>query len=144
MTDDSVLARDLRLAVGRFARRLRQLYAEDDGELTFLELAVLQRLKRAGPTSPGSLAKEENVTSAAIAAVLRTLDQKGLVTRMRDPADGRRLVVTISAAGAVALSSREAASVARVHDALVAALDVDELQHLARVIPLIEKVTPLL
>jgi DNA-binding MarR family transcriptional regulator len=136
----TVLARDLRLAVGRFARRLRQLYADGDDNLTFLELAVLQRLERTGPTGPGDLAGQENVTSAAIAPVLRRLDERALITRAPDPSDGRRAVVTINAAGRRALQTREAASITRIHDALATLTD-DERRRLADVIPLLEKVT---
>ena len=134
------LARDLRLAVGRFARRLRQLYADGDDNLTFLELAVLQRLERTGPTSPGDLAGRENVTSAAIAPVLRHLEEEALITRAPDPSDGRRAVVAINAAGKRALQTRDAASVTRIHEALATLTD-DERRRLADVIPILEKVT---
>ncbi|WP_426514227.1 MarR family winged helix-turn-helix transcriptional regulator [Dactylosporangium sp. McL0621] len=134
------LARDLRLAVGRFARRLRQLYADGDDNLSFLELAVLQRLERLGPTGPGALAGQEQVTSAAIAPVLRRLDEQAYITRAPDPSDGRRAVVTISATGRSALLTREAASVTRI-DAALATLTADERRRLADVIPLLEKVT---
>ncbi|MEU7866616.1 MarR family transcriptional regulator [Dactylosporangium sp. NPDC049140] len=134
------LAQDLRLAVGRFARRLRQLYADGDDNLSFLELAVLQRLERLGPTGPGALAGQEQVTSAAIAPVLRRLDEQAYITRAPDPSDGRRAVVTISATGRSALLTREAASVTRI-DAALATLTADERRRLADVIPLLEKVT---
>ena len=65
---DVVTAQELRLAIGRVARRLRQLYAtERDGAVSFIELGVLVRLQREGPTSPGTLAAGEGVTSQAIA-----------------------------------------------------------------------------
>ncbi|WP_433223370.1 MarR family winged helix-turn-helix transcriptional regulator [Dactylosporangium sp. CS-047395] len=134
------LAQDLRLAVGRFARRLRQLYADGDDNLSFLELAVLQRLERTGAASPGGLAGQENVTSAAIAPVLRRLDEQGFISRTPDPADGRRAVVTINPSGRTALRTREAASITRIHDALET-LTADERRRLADVIPLLEKVT---
>ncbi|HEV8167054.1 MAG TPA: MarR family transcriptional regulator, partial [Actinomycetota bacterium] len=51
-TDAAQVARDLRLAVGRLARRMRQLYALRRGDqLSFTELAVLSRLHRDGPAS---------------------------------------------------------------------------------------------
>jgi DNA-binding MarR family transcriptional regulator len=134
------LAQDLRLAVGRFARRLRQLYTDGDDNLSFLELAVLQRLERLGPTGPGALAGQEQVTSAAIAPVLRRLEEQAYITRAPDPSDGRRAVVTISPSGRAALTTREAASVTRI-DAALASLTADERRRLAGVIPLLEKVT---
>ena len=48
---DVVTAQELRLAIGRVARRLRQLYAtERDGAASFIELGILVRLQREGPT----------------------------------------------------------------------------------------------
>ena len=88
VSGDDGLAQDLRLAVGRFARRLRQMYVEGDDQLAFLELAVLQRLARSGPAFPADLAVGEAVTSAAIAPVLRSLEDKELIARR--PESGRR------------------------------------------------------
>jgi DNA-binding MarR family transcriptional regulator len=135
----TLLAADLRLAVGRLARRLRQLYVEAGDGVSFLELAVLQRLQRTGPTSPGALAGDEGVTSAAIAPVLNSLERRGLIGRARDPADGRRVVVTLHAAGATALAIRDAASVTRIQTALARLTD-DERRTLAAATPLLEKV----
>jgi DNA-binding MarR family transcriptional regulator len=132
------LASDLRIAIGRLARRLRQLYAADDS-VSFLELAVLQRLHRTGPTTPGGLAGGEGVTSAAIAPVLGRLEATGLVDRSRDPDDGRRAIVAITAAGVSALAYRDAASVAHVEAALARLTD-PERRRLRVAIPLLEKV----
>jgi hypothetical protein len=45
MGDDTELARDLRLAIGRVARRLRRAYVDAGEGLSFLELAVVQLLE---------------------------------------------------------------------------------------------------
>lgn len=138
MAADERLARDLRLAVGRVARRLRQLYVETEDGLSFLELAVLQRLERDGPASPGALATAEGVTSAAIAAVLRRLVAGRLVKRTPDPTDRRRVVVTVGASGRRALNARETASVAAIETGL-SALTGRERQRLADAVPLLER-----
>lgn len=140
MTGDQELAQDLRLAIGRFARRLRQLYADGDDRLTFLELAVLQRLDRLGPSTPTELATQEAVTSAAIAPVVRSLEEQGLLTRSADPSDGRRSIIAIAGEGRRVLGKRETVSVTRVRHAL-STLDADARRQIARVIPLLEKVT---
>jgi DNA-binding MarR family transcriptional regulator len=78
--DASRVAHDLRLAVGRLARRLRQLYAQGRGDqLTFTELAVLSRLHRDGPASASQLANGERVTAQAIGTAIGALHQRGLV-----------------------------------------------------------------
>jgi len=121
MTDspDVLAAQDLRLAIGRVARRLRQLYAtERDSAANFIELGILVRLQREGPTSPGTLAAGEGVTSQAIAGVVRELERRALVERTGDQADRRRVAVAITDAGRELLTSREHAVV----DAMVRAL----------------------
>ena len=139
MTASDPLARDLRLAIGRVARRLRRLYVDAADGLSVLELAVLQRLDRDGPTSPGTLAGSEGVTSAAVAAALTSLEAQGMVARERDAADARRVVVTISAAGRRTLHDRESASVSRIA-AVLDDLSAAERERLAAVVPILEKV----
>ena len=71
--DGSLLAQELRVAVGRVARRLRRISAEEDapGSIKFNELLVLVRLARDGAASPSEIARHEQVTSQAIAATSR-------------------------------------------------------------------------
>jgi len=110
MTDspDVLAAQDLRLAIGRVARRLRQLYAtERDSAANFIELGILVRLQREGPTSPSMLATGEGVTSQAIAGVVRELERRALVERTGSQADRRRVAVAITDAGRQLLMSRE-------------------------------------
>src|SRR5215831_20731549 len=103
-----VAAQDLRVAIGRVARRLRQLYATERGSAaSFIELGILVRLEREGPTSPGTLAAGEGVTSQAIAGVVGELERKGLVERTGGHSDRRRVAVTITDAGRELLTSRE-------------------------------------
>ena len=94
---DPTLARDLRIAVGSLARRLRQLHAEggEDDALSFIELGILARLARDGASTTTRLAAGERVTSQAVTAALRELVPHGLVQRVPDPDDGRRKVLTL-------------------------------------------------
>jgi DNA-binding MarR family transcriptional regulator len=138
-SDPPELARDLRMAIGRVARRLRRMYAEADEGLSFLELAVLHRLDAAEPSSPGSLAEAEGVTGAAVAAALSQLERQRLVSRARAPEDGRRVIVTVTAAGRRALRKREVASLQGMERAL-RNLTTTDRDRLAAVIPLLEKV----
>lgn len=140
MSDAADLARDLRLVLGRLSRRLRRAYVDAEEGLSFLELAVLHRLDRDGPSSPGLLASEESVTSAAIAAALTSLDSKGMITRQRSTGDGRRVVVTLSTAGRRTLHHREVASIERIKSVLGDSLSAAQRARLAGAIPLLEKV----
>ena len=97
---DVAAAQDLRVAIGRVARRLRQLYAtERESAASFIELGVLVRLQREGPASPGTLAAGEGVTSQAIAGVVRELERKALVERTSGQTDRRRVAVEVVRAG---------------------------------------------
>jgi len=138
--DDLVTARQFRLSIGRLARRMRRLFVDGEEGLAFLELAVLDRLARLGPTSPGGLSEGEGVTGPAVAETLRHLEALGLVERARDPSDGRRVVVTITPAGARSLDVRAAAVLGRLHAVLRDRLDDSERACLIAAIPLLEKV----
>lgn len=128
------------MAIGRVARRLRQLYAASDASgPTFTEVAVLAHLRREGPSSPTELAAGERVTSQAIAPVVGELEQKGLVARTVDPADRRRRVLTITPDGVAALHDREAVLLRRLTEALDRAFDGAEREALDRAVPLLNR-----
>jgi DNA-binding MarR family transcriptional regulator len=137
---DVVTAQELRLAIGRVARRLRQLYATDrEGAVSFIELGILVRLQREGPTSPGTLAAGEGVTSQAIAAVVRELERRALVERTGGQTDRRRVAVAITDAGRELLMSREHAVVDAMMTALATEYTPDEQHQLESAIPLLDR-----
>jgi DNA-binding MarR family transcriptional regulator len=138
-TPAAQLASDLRLAIGRVARRLRKLYVEAEQGVSFLELAVLQRLERTGPSAPGALAGDEGVTAAAVAASLTQLERQGLVRRERDPDDRRRVAVTITAAGRRTLQARESSNIDRI-ESVLSTLSASERERLAAAVPLLERI----
>jgi len=137
---DVAAAQDLRVAIGRVARRLRQLYAtERDSAASFIELGILVRLERDGPTSPSTLAAGEGVTSQAIAGVVRELERRALVERTGGQTDRRRVAVAITDAGRELLMSREHVVV----DAMVTALADEytpaERRQLESAVPLLNR-----
>lgn len=96
--DSSVLAaRDLRVLFSRLRRRLRSLGVDDD--LTPSQTAVLTRLWKEGPSSASALAGAERVRPQSMATIVAALEQRGLIARTPDPEDGRRQVVSLTAAG---------------------------------------------
>jgi DNA-binding MarR family transcriptional regulator len=137
---DVAAAQELRLAIGRVARRLRQLYATDRGSaVSFIELGILVRLEREGPTSPGTLAAGESVTSQAIAGVVRELERRALVQRTGDQADRRRVAVAITDAGRELLMSREHAVVDAMVTALADEYTTAERRQLESAVPLLNR-----
>ena len=73
----SALAAELRVAVGRSARRIRA--ERSDLDLSDTQLSVLFVLEREGPTTPGELADREHVQPPSITRVVNCLSERGLV-----------------------------------------------------------------
>ncbi|GAB3356758.1 MarR family winged helix-turn-helix transcriptional regulator [Modestobacter lapidis] len=94
--DTAALAHDLRLAVMRFSRRLRNQRV--DTSVTLTHLAALSTLQRQGPMSPGELAAHERVQPPSMTRVVVALEAKGLVTRTPHPTDGRQVVIDLTPA----------------------------------------------
>lgn len=61
-------------------------------------LAVLEGAGR--PLSPTTISERLLVTTASVTSLLDTLERRGLVARLRDPHDRRRLLVSLTEAGA--------------------------------------------
>lgn len=130
-------ASELRLTVARIARRLRQTHAV--GDVTLSEVSVLARLSRDGADSPGSLAELERVRPQAMATTLATLEERGLVHRRQDAADGRRAVMTLTEAGGKVLNDRRSESVQRLTTVLDEEFTPAERRRLLAVLPLLDR-----
>lgn len=88
----SALAHDLRAAVGRLRRELR-----DHGGrlgLTPGQVAALGHVYRDGPLTVSALARAEGVRPQSMGATVASLAEAGLVTVAPDPDDRRQRVVT--------------------------------------------------
>jgi DNA-binding MarR family transcriptional regulator len=129
-------ASDLRVALGRVVRRLRQGHVA--GEATLSEASVLARLDRDGPATPGCLADQERVRPQAMGVTLAALAERGLVDRGPDPADRRRVVMSVTPAGRRLLADRRSRSALSVAQAL-AAFPPDERERLLAAIPLLDR-----
>jgi DNA-binding MarR family transcriptional regulator len=136
-TNVDQLAAALRVSIGLLVRRMRQIPVE--GELTLSETSALARLDRGGPTTPGALAKQEQISPQSMGATLAALEARGLIERAPDPDDGRRAVMSITAAGLDLLRSRRNAKVQQLARALSAEFTAAERDQLAAVAPLLER-----
>ncbi len=135
--DVNEVAGALRVALGLLIRRLRQLKAE--GELTLPESSALARLDRGGPATSSELARREQISPQSMGATLAALEARGLVRRQPDPDDGRRAVLSITAAGQQVLRDRRTESTNRLAQALSAGFTDAEADQLMAVVPLLER-----
>lgn len=91
------LSRELRVAVGRFTRRLRAERGEAD--LTEGQFGVLTTLNRHGDLTPGALAQHERVKPPSMTRTVNALAELGMVEKVEHPTDGRLVVVRLTEAG---------------------------------------------
>lgn len=97
--DSSVLAVELGLAMTRLRSRLRLEQASVTTGQTMSQLSVLGRIGENGPTTASALAQAEHVRAQSIAETVSTLKKQGLVEAKPDPADGRKSLLSVTAAG---------------------------------------------
>jgi DNA-binding MarR family transcriptional regulator len=127
----------IRVSIGLLLRRMRQ--APADGELTLPESSALTRLDRGGPATSSALARLEQISPQSMGATLSALEARGLVERHPDPADGRRVVISLSEAGLQALRNKRNARVEQLARALSSGFTDSELQQLMAAAPLLER-----
>jgi DNA-binding MarR family transcriptional regulator len=139
VTDEELLqaSADLRVALGRLIRRLRQGYVA--GELTLPERSVLSRLEREGPATPGCLADLERVKPQAMGVTLAGLVGRGLVERRKDDSDGRKVLMSVTEAGVKLVTDRRSETTRRMAAALAGKFTAAEQRELIAAIPLIER-----
>jgi DNA-binding MarR family transcriptional regulator len=131
------VAAALQLSIGLLLRRLRQLKAV--GELTLPESAALARLDRAGPAAAGELARQEQISPQSMGATLAALEARGLTERSSDPHDGRRILLSVTAAGRSMLRDRRTVRTQQLARALAGGFTAAELDQLMAAAPLLER-----
>jgi len=92
-------AAQLRMAIVRTARRLRQEAATEASGLTPTSTATLASIERFGPLTPSELADVERVKRPTMTRALGCLEREGLIERTPDPADGRSSLIAVNADG---------------------------------------------
>lgn len=123
-TDTAELAGEIKLLVGRLARRLRQ---EATAGLTPSQLSVLASVDRHGPLQLGDLARVESVAPPTLTRSIAGLEARGLLRRHQDPSDGRAVLVQVTAGGRRALRELRRARVAFLAERLATLSDGDRV-----------------
>jgi DNA-binding MarR family transcriptional regulator len=130
-----VVPSQLRLAVMRLARRLRQ---ESAGDITGSQLSALSVVDREGPLSLGELAEAERIAPPSMTRIAARLEEKGWVVRTVDAGDRRVARLRISDSGRALLKETRTR-----RDAYLATrlrcLSVEDREVLDRALPLLER-----
>jgi DNA-binding MarR family transcriptional regulator len=128
----------LQVSVRLLVQRLRQSPALE-GDLTSPETSALARLDRLGSASPSELARLERISPQSMGTTVAGLESRGLVRRDPDPDDGRRAVLSLTAAGETLLRRRRNARSETLSYALSSGFSRTELKQLLVAAPLIER-----
>lgn len=119
--------------IGYVLRRVTQrhlaLFAAAIPEVTTTQFAVIARLMEIGPVSQNRLGRETAMDAATIKGVVDRLSKLGYVTTSADPADRRRLTVSLTEAGTQLFAGRMATALAVSSDT-VAPLTAEEAHQL--------------
>ncbi len=99
-------------------------------ELKGTDLECLDLISREGPVSPGALARRAGLHPATMTGILDRLERGGWITRDRDPAD-RRAVVIRAERGRGAELFRRYAGMNAAMDRVCAGYSDDDLELLA-------------
>ena len=129
------LASQLRLAIGRTNRRLRQ---EGGSGVPQSQYSALISVERFGPLTPSELAAHERIQRPTATRVLAKLEEAGLVERTADPRDGRSALIAPTPAGReLLLKVRHAKDVYLEHR--LQTLSADELATLQKAARVLER-----
>jgi DNA-binding MarR family transcriptional regulator len=131
----SALGSQLRLAILRLSRRLRQ---QAVGEITASQLSALSAVAKRGEVTLGELAAIEQIAPPSMTRIAARLEEQGLLERRTDASDRRVARVVASPAGEALLAEtrtrRDAFLTARLRN-----LTPEERSILAKAVPLLER-----
>ena len=116
--------------LARVGRRAAE--ASTPGGLRPRHLRALGILSEQGPQSQQGLGEVLSLDPSNVVGLLNELEERGLITRRRDPSDRRRHIVDLSTTGEEALAAAYV-RLGMVEDSLLAALSAEErvtLHHL--------------
>ncbi|MBB2892882.1 MarR family winged helix-turn-helix transcriptional regulator [Flexivirga oryzae] len=132
------VAIDLRAVVARLLRKLRETTPVES--ITPSQASALSRLSKGGVSTVSALAIAERVRPQSMAATVEALQALGLVTRSKDPNDGRRQIVDLTADGWAQVEGQKEAGVAWLEDVLTEQVTPAELETLAAATAILERV----
>lgn len=111
-------------------------------DMSLTSAATLATLERTGPRRVTDLAVGEGVTQPAMTALVRVMEEAGLVERWGDASDKRVTLVCLTEAGAGYVRARRQAGV-EAFERLVGELSGDEVAALVAALPALEHLAEL-
>ncbi|WP_419661432.1 transcriptional regulator, MarR family [Desulfosarcina variabilis str. Montpellier] len=125
----------VRLVLGRAAKAIDRVDRESivGTGLIASEFGILEALLHKGALPINTIGKKVLLTSGSMTAAANRLVDRGLVKRVKDPSDGRRLHLRLTAAG-TRLIKKAYARHARNLDQIVGVLTADERDELVRLL----------
>ncbi|MCM2490998.1 MarR family winged helix-turn-helix transcriptional regulator [Burkholderia glumae] len=135
--EPAVLAGELRIALGKLMRRLRE--QGRSGDFTPSQRSVLLRLERDGPATVSALARAESVRPQSMRATVAALEAQGAVLASPDPADGRQTLMALAEPFRERLRASRSAREDWLGRALDAQLSARERRELAAAVALLQR-----
>jgi len=132
------MASELRIVLGKLKRRLRE--HANKGDMSLSQMAVLGYLDREGPSTVTTLARAEGVRSQSMGATVAALQEAGLVTGAANPADGRQIMLSLTAKAREWIKASRAAREDWLSRAIRSHLTAAEQEELAKAAALIRRI----
>jgi DNA-binding MarR family transcriptional regulator len=130
-------AGELRVVLGQLTRRLRQ--QASSGDLTRSQTSVLARIDRDGPATKSELARAEGIQPQSMGTIISALEEAGIVSGVPDPADGRKIVFSLTESALEQLATGRLAREDWLWRAIQTQLTPDEQAELSRSVTLLRK-----
>ncbi|MEV0184617.1 MarR family transcriptional regulator [Streptomyces sp. NPDC050625] len=137
-TSTSSLAVDFALAITRMRARLRREQA-DRSTYTMSQMTVLGRISEEQPTTSTAVAAAEHIRQQSVAETVSSLRNQGLVSTEPDPADRRKLLLSLTPKGTEFIASVQASRGAWLERAIDSQLSPDEQEILAQAVALMAR-----
>jgi DNA-binding MarR family transcriptional regulator len=109
------LAKELLQSMLSIRRTGQPMFAQDGAQG---EAFVLYHIKRNGEAIPSDISGAMGISSARVAVVLNSLENKGLITREIDSGDRRRIIVRLTPKGIDQAEDRRRKNVEMIKDVL--------------------------
>lgn len=138
LSPSAALAGDLRIALGKLKRRLREQAHPND--FTDSRKSVLLRLDRDGPATVSALARAESVRPQSMRVTVAGLEATGAVSGKPDPTDGRQTLIDLTPAFRKALNANRAAKDDWLLRAVQTQLSPQEQAELASAVKLLQRI----